>query len=115
MRLALSIDEAQGLLMEAGFRKPLTLLKLSDKSIVRGVLLDYHLMVKVKLHMDQFAEGLNQLKLLDLIQAHPTLFKDLFVYNETKITAGNSITIVNMRNYIYNFISLQRSLNGYFL
>ena len=57
--VALGIDESQGLLMEAGFRKPLCRLKLTDKPVIRG------LTSKVKMHMDQFAEGLNQLKVLD--------------------------------------------------
>ena len=86
--MALSIDEAQGLLMEAGFRKPLCQLQMSDKPVIRGVLLDYHLMVKVKMHMDQFADGLNQLKIIDTMRAHPDLFKPLFVYSETKMCSG---------------------------
>ena len=74
--------------MEAGFRKPLCRLELTDKPVIRGVLLDYHLMIKVKMLMDQFAEGLNQLKVLDAMRAHPTLFKSLFVYCEKKMSAG---------------------------
>ena len=99
LHMALTIDESQGLLLEAGFRKPISLLKLNDKPIIRGVLLDYHLMMKVKMHMDQFAEGLNQLKLLDNIRAHPLLFKSLLVYSENKMTAGIIFKIQSHTQY----------------
>lgn len=58
LRMTFSIDEAMSLLVEAGFHKPVCHFKLLDKSIIRQVLVDYHLMVKVKMHMDQFADGL---------------------------------------------------------
>lgn len=74
--------------MEAGYRKPLCNLQLADKPAIRRVLLDYHLMIKVKMHMDKFADGLNQLKILEAMRAHPALFKPLFVYNEQKMSAG---------------------------
>ena len=69
--------------------KPLAPFSLSRyKPVIRRVLLDYNLMVKVKMHMDQFADGLNQLKVLDSMRAHPALFKPLFVYCESKMSAG---------------------------
>ena len=65
--VSLGIDDAQGLLMKVGFRKPLCKLELADKPDIRRVLLDYHLMMKVKMHVDQLADGLKQLKVLDAI------------------------------------------------
>ena len=85
---ALSMDEAMSMLMEAGFRKPISQLKIVDKSVIRQGLVDYYLMVKVKMHMDQFAEGLQQLKILDAMRAYPAVFQPLFVYTEMKISAG---------------------------
>lgn len=76
------------LLVEAGFRKPVCQFKLSDKSIIRQGLVDYHLMVKVKMHMDQFAEGLQELKVFEAMRAHPDLMKPLFVVSEEKMSAG---------------------------
>ena len=82
------IDETMALLVEAGFRKPVCQLKLSDKSLLREVLIDYHLMVKVKMNMDQFAEGLQVLKVLDAIRSQPALLKPLFVTDEATLSAG---------------------------
>lgn len=80
--------------MEAGFRKPLSSLQVADKPAIRSVLLDYHLMMKVKMHMDRFADGLNQLKILDSLQANPALFKHLFVYCERKMSSGAHIILI---------------------
>ena len=88
LRVTFSIDEALALLMEAGFRKPVCQLKLLDKSVIRQVLVDYHLMVKVKMHMDQFAEGLQVLKITEAMRAHPALLKPMFVFSEEKMSAG---------------------------
>ena len=89
LQLMFAIDEALSLLMETGFNKPICQLKLSDKTYIRAVLVDYHLMVKVKMQMDQFAEGLQELKVLDLIRAQPPLLKPLFLLiSEAKMTAG---------------------------
>ena len=77
-----------------------------------------------KLHMDQFAECLNQLKLLDIIQAHPVLFKSLFVYSDNKMTAGvwqsafSTWTYYNIIKHTvshYLYFSFQRSSNVYSL
>ena len=54
-------------------------LQLADKPAIRRILLDYHLMIKVKMHIDQFADGLNQVKVLEAMRAHPASFKPLFV------------------------------------
>ena len=88
LQLMFAIDEALSLLMETGFNKPICQLKLSDRTYIRAVLVDYHLMVKVKMQMDQFAEGLQELKVLDLIRAQPPLLKPLFLFSEAKMTAG---------------------------
>ena len=84
MQVTLEIDEAMALLTEAGFRK----LTLDDKPEIRSTLLDYHLMVKVTMHMNQFAEGLKELKILDSICAQPLLLKPLFVVDTKKMSAG---------------------------
>ena len=59
------------LLMETGYRKPVIHLTLDDK---RAALLDYHCMLKVKASMDQYAEGLEQLNVLQLMQKFPKPF-----------------------------------------
>lgn len=89
--MAFNIDEAMKLLMEAGFHKPVCHFKLSDKSSIRQGLVDYHLMVKVKMHMDQFAEGLQELKVLEALQTHPAVMRCLFVVSEEKMSAGSCL------------------------
>ena len=63
-------------------------LKLLDKPIVRQLLIDYHLMVKVKMHMDQFADGMQQVNIVAAMKNNPHLFKLLFFYTDETISAG---------------------------
>ena len=70
--------------MEAGFRKPLCHLELTDKPVIRGVLLlDYHLVKSTWTNLRRAA-----------MRAHPTLFKSLFVYCEKNMSAGKVIITV---------------------
>ncbi len=49
---------------EADYRKPVSNVSLSDKEQIISVLLDYHLLIKVKCCIDQFIEGLEILNYL---------------------------------------------------
>ena len=40
------------------------------------------------MHMDQFAEGLQVLKVLDVIRSQPALLKPLFVTDKATLSAG---------------------------
>ncbi len=88
VKVVFAIDEAASLLHETGFRKPTCRLSMSDKSRLRSALVDYHCMLKVKAAMDQFAEGLQELGVLQLIKQYPELMKPLFVPNLKVLTAG---------------------------
>ena len=59
--MCFSIDEGEILLCETGYHKLVCSLKLVDKPSLHAALLDYHLMIKVKVEMDQFKEGLHSL------------------------------------------------------
>ena len=83
-----SVDEVAALLLQTGFRKPITNLKLADIPNLKSALIDHHCMLKVKAAMDQYTEGLQQLGVLDLIQKYPHLAKQYFIAETKKVTAG---------------------------
>lgn len=87
VKMVFAVDEISALLMETGYRKPVIYLTLSDRPGLRAALMDYHCMLKAKAAMDQFAEGLQILKVQDLIQKFPLLAKPFFVSDGKKITA----------------------------
>ena len=49
-----------------------------DRAVLSTALLDYHLMVKVKMEMDEFREGLQTLGTLDMIKENPSLWAPYF-------------------------------------
>ena len=82
------MDEAAEMLMGMGCKKPISKLKIDDKSI-KSSLIDYYCLLKVKAEMDQFAEGLKDLGLLEMMQHHLSLFKSLFIApTSTHLTPG---------------------------
>ena len=89
MKLLFAIDEAANLLQETGYRKPICHLKMSHKDGLRSTLVDYHCMLKVKAAMDQFAEGLEELHVLEVMRKHSILMKPLFINNTKLLTAGD--------------------------
>ena len=74
------MDKAQSFLCETGFRKPLSLIGISDKRIIDSLLINYHCMTKVKAIMDQYMEGLGGLGLLHRVQANPAKWRDIFLW-----------------------------------
>ena len=64
MRMIFATDEAAELLLESGFKKPISTLGISDQKRLRGLLLGYHCLLKMKGEMDQFREGLASLGVL---------------------------------------------------
>ena len=54
---------------------PVAHLGLFDIPGLRSALVDYHCMLKAKVAMDQFAEGLRVLNVLKLMQKYPSLAK----------------------------------------
>ena len=79
LRTLFAMDESSELLLSTEFRKPLCRLAIEDRECLRSALLDYHCMLKVKAEMDQFAEGLMSLGVLEMVKHHPDLFAPLFV------------------------------------
>ena len=83
-----AIDEAQSLLSEAGFFKPLIRLTMGDQSQLSSVLISYHCMTKVKAAMDQFVEGLESLGVLECIRSNPEKWKVFFMDVSITVDAG---------------------------
>ena len=79
LRAVFGMDESAELLLSTGFRKPICQLIIEDKECLRSVLLDYHCLLKVKAEMDQFAEGLMSLGVLEMMKRYPELLSPLFV------------------------------------
>ena len=72
-------DDNQLLLLETGFRKPLTSLTCDDKPAIKTAIRDYHTLVKTKPEMDQFADELAKLHVLEYMKKYPSLIAPLFV------------------------------------
>ena len=91
LKAVLAIDEVQDLLLQTGFRKPVTLLAIADKEVLSAII-DFHFMAKVKCVMDQFMEGLKAVGLLAKIQLQPAVWEPMFVHcNSHDITTGTTV------------------------
>ena len=82
MQATVAVDEIADLISQTGYRK---LPSAQTKPEVSSALIDYHLMAKVKAQMDQFADGLSVLGLLDSIKLNPSLWEGLFVASSTGV------------------------------
>lgn len=81
-------DETIDALYSTGYTKATTHLVLADRMNLLNILLDYHLMAKVKSEMDQFINALNTFGLLDHIKQNPVLWKPYFTPPSEQLTAG---------------------------
>ena len=91
-----------------------------------NALTDYHLMVKVKSSMDQFADGLKALGLLSRIQENPDVWRSFFVPSkQAKLTPGEYIIInfslcdircivsCNLSSWVYRVYLLVNIINSH--
>ena len=67
------------LLLETGYRKPLSTISCEDKPCIKKAVCDYHTLVKIKPELDQFSEGLETLNVLSTMKKYPSLMSSLFV------------------------------------
>lgn len=77
------------LITEAGYTKPLSLLRMSDKvQLMRTVML-YFTVLRSRSVLDQLAEGLSVLGVLEAMKLYPQLMEPLFIQGKQKpLTAG---------------------------
>ena len=80
--------ESCELLITCGFTKPAASLTLKDvPQLTRSISL-HCMLLKVKAELDEMCSGLRLSEVLEVIQDNPELFRNLFVYNRRKLTAG---------------------------
>ncbi len=91
------INTASDAIVTSGYSKPLVSVDVGDvPQLVRCVLL-HTTILSLKGELDQFVSGLDDVKVLQLVQKCPTLFHSFFVaYKGTTLTAGEYFTILNM-------------------
>ena len=85
IKVVFAIDEGMDLLLATGFRKAVCHLTLSDRPAILSALMDYHLMAKTKVEMDQFKDGLTALGFLDTVRENPEMHKNAL------LTAGTIV------------------------
>ena len=74
-------------ILETGYRKPLSILSVSDKAAVASTL-KTHVLARVKPELDQFADGLNSLGVLEAVKSHPQLMTPFFTHIPVVLRAG---------------------------
>lgn len=77
-------------ILETGYRKPLTMLTLSDKPILQRTL-RWHTLFRVKAELDQFREGLRTCDVLSLVEQYPDKMAIFFTHRRQDLTRGMSI------------------------
>ena len=82
-------EQWQTLLLETGYRKPLSCLTQQDTSGIKRILRNFYTFVRVKAEIDQFLEGLSCLGVIDAVKKHPMLMQPLFIPSEScQLTKG---------------------------
>ena len=88
LREIFTVDEALDLLYSTGYTKPTQNITLTDRDDLLNVLLDFHLMARVKMEMDQFKVGLSTFGFIDQIKKNPAIWRPYFVPSSNKLSAG---------------------------
>lgn len=73
----------ESILLETGFRLALCHLTCADKKLIKSAIRDYHSLVKIKPELDQFADGLKTLGVLEAMKKQPSLMTPLFTKHES--------------------------------
>lgn len=77
------------LLIECGFNKSISTIKLTDKDCIVNIISLHHLILKVKAELDQLKSGLEILGVAAAMKAHSELFQPLFTnMGRAKLTPG---------------------------
>lgn len=75
------------MILETGYKKPLSLLVLSDKASLQATL-RAQVLLKVKPELDQFMEGLALCGVLDFVRRHPMLMACYFTRSPVDLCTG---------------------------
>ena len=93
------------LIIDAGYTKPLPLVTINNNKVglMRTIMLHYALL-RSKSAIDQLAEGLSALGIIEAMKLHPELFEPLFVRGkQVPLTSGK-----NEHNSLIIFVTLLR-------
>ena len=86
------------LIIEAGYTKGLSLLKMSDKVQLMRTLMLYYTVLRSRSVLDQLAEGLSVLGVLDAVRCYPKLMEPLFIGGKQKpLTAGKDTNVIHAK------------------
>ena len=89
LRTLFEDEQWQMLLLETGYRKPLSSLTQQDMSGIKRILRNFYTFVRVKAEIDQFLEGLSCLGVVDAVRKHPMLMQPLLIPSEScQLTKG---------------------------
>ena len=81
-----------GLVLEAGYTKPLSLQSISDRVLLIRTLMLYYALLRSRSVLDQLAEGLSALGVLEAMKLYPKLMEPLFVAGLRKpLTTGKKL------------------------
>lgn len=102
-------DEGNGdnglLLLETGYRKPLSSLGCEDKPCIKKAIRDYHTLVKIKPELDQFSDGLETLNVLPMMKKYPSLMSSLFVDKGRDYLNKGIINIQLKQGWLYGTVT----------
>ena len=79
------------LVSEAGYRKAISRVCQDDVPDIITTLITYNLFIKVKAHMDQFREGLDNFGVGSYISKYYNLLRPLFVDENVRLTSSKYI------------------------
>ena len=77
----------ESLMLDTGFRKPLSSLAISDKEEIISIL-TANVLLKVKPELDQFIEGLDTCGVLGAMRKSPQLMKVFLTHTTVDLTPG---------------------------
>ena len=81
------------LMLETGFRRPLSTLVMADLCLVVKTVKN-HLLMRVKGEMDQFLEGLADCGVGEMVRKHPDLMAPRFLHTDVQLNRGTDTSIV---------------------
>lgn len=91
-------------LIDAGITNPLAATVGCKASIIHSIGLHY-VILRVKAELDQLAEGLSALGVVELMRQHPSLLLPWFVYTEAQPLT--SVKVLANRALTYMFSTIQ--------
>ena len=83
------------LLLETGFRKPLSALVMSDVAVIRRTVKN-HMLMRVKAELDQFMKGLAVCGVAHAIRRHPELMAPRFVHTPVQLSRGEKMGLKSL-------------------